>query len=94
MLWYDVDHIAAYSGYGSVQPFSYALPVPTYDTSGCQFGFGGAAYQENYSGNDGRLFVAELGADSGSPVIHVFRINAGTSGDTTAPSSPSGLSVR
>jgi len=80
------------------QPYSTWTPGSgvLISTGNCTEGSGGIAYQENYSGADGRLFVAELDVDStGSnthlPVIHVFQIASG--GNPGAISIPGNLSI-
>ena len=84
-LWYKIGDLAdvANSVVNAYDPQPYSTWKPSanlIDTDNCPGGSGGVAYQENYSGNDGRLFVAELGVDSTGtneylPVIHVFQIS-------------------
>lgn len=90
-IWYDVNDLAlvAQGGKapGDVIPYSSWTPLEnTWDTGACSAGYGGVAFDRDR----GRLYVAELNADSGAPIVHVFQVNA----DGAAPREPRGLKVR
>jgi hypothetical protein len=53
------------------------------------FGLAGVAHQQNYIGSNGRLFIAELGAESRGaaayPIIHVFNVMSTGGGGMLPP---------
>ena len=72
----------------AVWPIDFPTPRSTHwqDTT-----IAGAAYDPDTQ----RLYLAQVGADGNLPLIHVYQLNLPlATGDTTAPSAPSGLSVQ
>lgn len=100
------------TGAGCIQPFSNYLgpdsggsylwstssgSVGVVDNAMMYHGLGGVAYQPNWSGSDGRLFIVELQVDTRDggyyPIVHVFRVLSGAATFTVTPSAGAGGTI-